>query len=85
MLRKLKLKRLKARKELRPEWRVSYMSIVHKGSKNQRLGTIQIKDLSLERTKRIPNLILQATKNRKVERAKRKKTTKARKQEAQTP
>lgn len=61
------------------------MIIAHKGSKNQRLETIQIKGLSLERTKRIPNLILQATKNRRVERAKRKKTTKARKQEARTP
>lgn len=81
LLRKLKLKRLKARKELRPEWRVSYMSIVHKGSKNQRLEIIQIKGRLLERTKRIPNLILQAAKNRRAERAKRKKTTTARKQE----
>ena len=82
LLRKLKRRRSKARKELQQEWRVSYMSIVHRGSKNQRLETIHIKGLLLERTKGIPDSILQAEKNQ-VERAKRKKNTKqAQKQKA---
>ena len=88
LLRKLKLKRSKARKELQPEWRVSYMSRVHKGSKNQRLETIHIKGLLLGRTKRILDLIL-LIKTKKilnqVERAKRKKIRKAQTQEARTP
>ena len=86
--RKLKLKRSKARKELRLEWRGSCMSRVHKGSKNQRLETIHIKGLLLERTKRILDLIL-LIKTKKmlnqVERAKRKKIRKAQTQEARTP